>query len=204
MVLILDHLGPRGRRFNCPLDNPVSVTDYATDAIEALRFLRAQGYVDGKRVAQAGFSYGAMAGLRLASTGFARRNFGEDKGFSAVIAFYPWCNERVGPAHQDHQWNFYDDIGTPLLVLLGENDDEADPRSCIDQARKNAERGQPVAWKVYEKTTHAFDFANAAGEYVMFKRATPRGTVTYRGDAQAVERAWQDMKAFLDRHLAAK
>jgi dienelactone hydrolase len=196
VALIIDHLGPRGRKFNCPsYENNVSVTEFATDAFEALRFLRSQSYVDPQRVAQVGFSYGAMAGLRIASAKFARQHFGEGRHFAAVVAFYPACN---GPGSEDYQRNFYDDINTPLLLLLGREDDETRPASCVEQARKNAARGQPVAWKLYENATHAFDAANLAGEYVTFQRAR----FTYRGDAKIAEQAWQETNAFLDRNLA--
>ena len=198
VALVIDHLGPRGRKFNCPpWDLNVSVTEFATDAFEALRFLQSQSYVDPRRVVQVGFSQGAMAGLRIASAKFARANFGEGRHFAAVVSLYPYCNGQVFPPNQDHMWNFYDDISTPLLLLLGEEDDEARPDSCIPQARKNAARGQPVSWKLYPKATHAFDLANFAGEYVTFQR----GRFTYRGDAQIAGQAWQDMKAFLDLHL---
>jgi len=196
VALIIDHLGPRGRKFNCPpYENNVSVTEFATDAFEALRFLRSQSYVDAQRVAQVGFSYGAMAGLRIASAKFARQHFGDGRHFAAVIALYPACN---GPGAEDYQRNFYDDISTPLLLLLGKEDDETRPASCVEQARKSAARGQPVEWKLYENATHAFDAANLAGEYVTFQRAR----YTYRGDAKIAEQAWQEMKPFLDRNLA--
>jgi len=198
VALVIDHLGPRGRKFNCPpYDLNVSVTEFATDAFEALRFLQSQSYVDPRRVVQVGFSQGAMAGLRIASAKFARANFGEGRHFAAVVSLYPHCNGQVGPSNQDHMWNFYDDISTPLLLLLGEEDDEARPDSCIPQARKNAARGQPVSWKLYPNATHAFDMANFAGQYVTFQRRR----FTYRGDAQIAGQAWQDMKAFLDPHL---
>jgi dienelactone hydrolase len=196
VVLVIDHLGPRGRKFNCPPnEHNVSVTEFATDAFEALRFLQSQSYVDPQRIAQAGFSYGAMAGLRIASAKFARQHFGEGRHFAAVVAFYPLCNR---PGSEDYQRNFYDDISTPLLLLLGREDDETLPASCVEQARKNAARGQPVEWKLYDNATHAFDAANLAGAHVTFQRAR----YTYRGDAQTTEQAWQEMKAFLDRHLA--
>src|SRR6185503_14294352 len=73
VALIIDHLGPRGRKFNCPpYENNVSVTEFATDSFEALKFLQGQSYVDPQRIVQVGFSYGAMAGLRIASARFAR------------------------------------------------------------------------------------------------------------------------------------
>ena len=197
VVLIPDHLGPRGRRFNCPPGNNVSVGEYADDDFEALKFLRAQPYVDGKRVVQVGFSYGAMAGLRIASRSFARKHFGEAEGFAAVVALYPWCNERAGPYLEDHMWNFFDDTETPLLLLLGAQDNEASPQSCVDQAKRNSGRGLPVEWKLYPGATHLFDNAKMDGTPLSYQR----GRYLYRGDAGIVEEAWRDMKAFLDKRL---
>ena len=139
-VLVVDHLGPRNKPSN--LDHSVSVTEYAQDDVAAMRHLRSMPFVDGKRVVQMGLSYGAMAALREASNGFRAKSLGGER-FAAIISVYPWCNQQVGTKYQDHQWNFYDDTDIPLLVLLGADDDEADPRSCIDKAKANAAKGLP-------------------------------------------------------------
>ena len=198
VALVLDHLGPRRVPFNCPKNNPVSVTDYAKDGYEALRFLRSKSYVDGARVAHVGFSYGAMAGLRIAGRAFAERHAGGAPNFAAVAALYPWCNEYTLAERPDHQWNFQPDTDTPLLLLLGGADDEASPRSCVEQARANAASGLPVEWKVYDGATHLFDVTNQAGRHVVVRS----GSYTYRGNAEHTEQAWQDMKAFLGKRLA--
>jgi dienelactone hydrolase len=197
-VLVVDHLGPRGLKTNCPPNNPVSVTEYAQDDVAAMKHIRALAFVDGKRIVQVGLSYGAMAGLRLASEKFRARYVGNER-FAAVISLYPWCNEQGGQGYQDHQWNFYDDTTTPLLVLLGADDDEADPRSCIDQARKNADKVMPVEYKVFPATTHAFDHSLMGDKPVVVQQG--RRSVTYRYNKQSVDASWKLIVDFLKRRV---
>jgi dienelactone hydrolase len=196
-VLVIDHLGPRGRTSNCYPDIRVSVTEYAQDAVAGLRHLRALPFVDGNRIVQMGFSFGAMAGLRAASESFRRKYLGGER-FAAIVSLYPWCNDRAGPGNQDHQWNFYDDTTTPLLVLLGANDDEANPRSCVDKAKANAAKGMPVEYTVFPGTTHAFDNALMGDRpYVIQRGGT---TITYRYNPGSVEAAWKLTLDFLGRY----
>jgi dienelactone hydrolase len=197
VVLVVDHLGPRGLSNNCPPNNSVSVIKYAEDDVAAMKHLRALPYVDSKRIVEFGLSYGGMAALRLASEKF-RRNFVGNERFAAVVSLYPWCNRQGGQGYQDHQWNFYDDTTTPLLVLIGE-DDDSDPRSCVEQAKQNAEMGMPVEIRLFPDTTHAFDHSLWGGKPVEIQYG--RRNVTYRYNKQAVDAAWDSMVDFLKRRV---
>lgn len=195
-VLVVDHLGPRNRNSN--LDHGVSVTEYAQDDVAGMRHLRSLPFVDGKRIAQMGFSYGAMAGLREASAGFRAKNLDAER-FAAIVSVYPWCNQQVGRTRQDHQFNFYGDTDVPLLVVLGADDDEADPRSCVEQAQANAAKGLPVEFTVLPGTTHAFDHTWMQNPVVTQQAGH---SVTYRYNPESVEATWRLTVAFLARHLA--
>jgi dienelactone hydrolase len=195
-ALIVDHLGPRHLTTNTSF--VVSVTEYAQDDVAALRHLRSLPFVDGKRIAQMGFSYGAMAGLREASQSFRAKHLAGER-FGAIVSVYPWCNEQVGPRYRDHQWNFYDDTDVPLLVLLGGDDDEADPRSCVAKATANAAKGLPVEFTVLPATTHAFDHSWMGDKPVMARQGNR--TVTYRYNREAVEATWKLTLDFLARRL---
>lgn len=197
VVLVVDHLGPRGLSGNCPPHNRVSVIQYAEDDVAAMKHLRALPYVNGERIVEVGFSYGGMAALRLASEKF-RKNFVGNERFAAVISFYPWCNRQGGAGYQDYQWNFYDDTTTPLLVLIGENDD-SDPRSCVQQAKQNSEMGMPVEIRLFPDTTHAFDHS-LWGDRPIEVQYGPR-TVTYRYNRQSVEKSWELIVDFLKRRV---
>jgi dienelactone hydrolase len=199
VVLVVDHLGPRGISTNCQ-NFSVSVTEYAQDDVAGLRHLRTLPFVDGKRIAQVGLSYGAMAGLRLASESFRAKHVGGER-FAAIVSLYPWCSHQGGrPGHHDHQWNFYDDTNIPLLLLLGADDDEADPRSCIDKAKASAAKGLPVEMTVFPGTTHAFDHSLMGDKPVVVPQG--RRTITYRYNRPAVEESWKLMLDFLTRHGA--
>jgi len=195
--LVVDHLGPRDKKNN--LDHSISVTEYAQDDVAALRHLRSMAFVDGKRIVQMGFSYGAMAGLREASKDFRAKYLGDER-FAAIVSVYPWCNQQVGGIHQDHQWNFYDDTDTPLFVVLGADDDEADPRSCIEQAKENAAKGLPVEFTVLAGTTHSFDHTWMRNPIVTQQAGH---SVTYRYNRDSVETTWNLAQAFLARRLGA-
>lgn len=196
-VLIVDHLGPRQKKTNT--DHSISVTEYAQDDIAALQHLRTLPFVDGKRIVQMGLSYGAMAGLRAASKSFRAKHLGGER-FAAIVSVYPWCNQQVGTRYQDHQWNFYDDTDVPLLVVLGADDDEADPRSCIDKAKENAAKGLPVEFTVLPGTTHAFDHSWMGDKPVVDKAGSL--TVTYRYNRESVETTWKLTLDFLGRHVS--
>jgi dienelactone hydrolase len=106
------------------------------------------------------------------------------------VSLYPWCNQQGGRGYQDHQWNFYDDTTTPLLVVLGADDDEADPRSCVDKAKENA-------YKVFPGTTHAFDHSLMADKPVVLQQGNR--THTHRYNRQSVEAAWELTLDFIAR-----
>lgn len=197
-VLVVDHLGPRGMKSTCWPNVKVSVTEYAQDAVAAMRHLRSIPFVDGRSIVLMGFSYGAMAGLRASSKGFRAKHLGGER-FAAIISLYPWCNQQGGRGYQDHQWNFYDDTTTPLLVVLGADDDDADPRSCVDQAKENASRGMPVEYKVFPGTTHAFDHSLMADTPVVLQQGNR--THTHRYNRQSVEAAWELTLDFIARRV---
>jgi len=90
------------------------------DAFAALGPLRDRPEIDRDRIGVIGFSYGAMAALRTASTRY-RRSAGVP-GFRAVVSVYPVC---VSPrsdwpaSTQERLTNLYGDVETPTLILIG-------------------------------------------------------------------------------------
>jgi len=197
-VLVVDHLGPRAMKTNC-VDFSVSVTEYAQDDVAAMRHLRSLPLVNANRIVQMGFSYGAMAGLRAASKGFRAKHLGGER-FAAIISVYPWCHHQgPGRAYRDHHWNFFDDTDVPLLVVVGADDDEADPRSCVDNAKANAAKGMPVELKVFPGTTHAFDHSWMADKPVVTQQGGR--TITYRYNREVVEATWKVTLDFLERRV---
>jgi dienelactone hydrolase len=186
VVLKVDSFGPRGVQSVCDRWT-VSVDQVAADALAAAEHLRKLPFVRQDRIAVVGFSYGAMAGLRLASASYLKRK-NASAAFRAVVAFYPFCtytgSMRANPSVQD---NFYMDIATPVHLFLGSADDEAPSGLCTSHADGRIKDGQPVSYTVFQGATHAFDM-----------EFRPKG---YRYDQQAVDRARVEMLEFLARHM---
>jgi dienelactone hydrolase len=184
-VLRVDSFGPRGERSVCG-QWQVGVDAVAADAIAAAEHLRKLPSIRRERIFVVGFSYGAMAGLRLASEGYMKRR-GATR-FNAVVAFYPYCSPAPGapPQFSDVSDNFYRDIATPVHLLLGGADSEAPSALCTGPADQRKAAGQPVTYTVFPLATHAFD-----------THFPPRG---YVYDPAAVEQSWKEMREFLARH----
>ena len=196
VALIVNSLSSRGVGYNCDTIR-VSVDDVAGDALAALTYLKGLGFVDPRRIGVMGFSFGGMAGLRLASAGYLRnRPEAADGAFKAIISVYPYCVRRdAGRAARLVQYNLYDDIAVPLLILIGGADDHTDPLECAAKAQALAARGQPVSHKVYPNATHGFDQTSSVGQRI-------RGYL-YLYDKPATDDAAEEMRRFFQRHLGA-
>jgi dienelactone hydrolase len=200
VALVVDHLGPRNVAMNCYPNIKVNYNVIAQDSIAGMKHLRTLPFVDGKRIGHMGFSMGAMAGLRITSPSFRKGHVGGE-GFAAVVAFYPFCANSLGPDGK-MDVNLNSDTDTPLLLLLGEKDDEASPAVCVQQAKANAADGRPVSWKVYPNTTHSFD-NSLLGDRPFVREGGGRKFI-YRYSAKSTEAAWQDARAFLARYLGGR
>jgi len=190
VVLVLDSLGPRGVATLCDVNpttgkNGVTLLRGAKDALDALAHLRTLPIVDPARVALAGFSWGANAGLLASSASYAGTLAPASGRFAAVASFYPFCGA-----------NLQRDVDRPLLVLMGGDDDETPPATCLSTLEFLGKNGAPVAWRVYPGATHAWDNTR---EIV---KQTFRGqTVRYRPNPAVVRESTDDLFTFLDRHL---
>lgn len=157
VTLVLDSFGPR--RLGDVVCNEGNEMWAAyryrqRDAVSALRFLRSQPFVDGDNIFLMGQSHGGGVVLRLARS----RNVPVGDRFRAAVAYYPWCGDQVrGQLH------------TPVLVLIGENDDWTPASYCVEGVRYV--RGAPFEVKVYEGAHHSFDL--------------PMGTYRYKGHTVA-------------------
>jgi dienelactone hydrolase len=195
VALVVDSFGPRGVSSVCD-SFVVSLDDVAGDALAARDYLRTLAFVDNSRIGAMGFSYGAMAGLRLASAGYMRRATPPNEGFQAIIAVYPFCTPiSSSPQYRVIQNNLYDDIKTPLLILIGGDDNETDPIQCAAKASHLVAEGEPVSYHVYPGVTHAFDDSRFTGD------RPQRGRYIYRYDKAATEDAADRMRQFFGQNL---
>ncbi len=142
------------------------------DVVEAANFLSGTGYVDKKRIAIMGGSYGGY----MTMMGLTKR----PGVWAAGVAIVPFVNWFTELEHEDptlREWDlatmgdpvknralyedrspiyFIDRIRAPLLLLAGGNDPRC-PKSEADQvARAIRKRGGVVEYKVYEDEGHSF------------------------------------------------
>jgi dienelactone hydrolase len=122
------------------------------DAYAALRYLTAQSFVAGNRVAVMGYSMGGIAALlAVDKDGIGRPH---EASFRAAVTYYPLCQFSTGI------------LTTPTLILIGERDDWASADACRKLAAHESDigvtrvagTGASVDLIVYPDATHAFDF----------------------------------------------
>ncbi len=200
VALLVDTLGPRGAQTVCygPQNNVTFATG-VKDALQAAEHLRKFDFVDKRRIALAGYSWGAMVGV-LASSKLWGESLAPGERPAAAVAFYPGCFT-IRPKTVSPYEIVRPDIDRPLLVLMGADDNETPPTDCISRLEPLKSRGAPVEWHVYPDTTHCWDCANLHN----FSKVDVRGNrVTYRYDQEVTADSARRMFEFLEKAMPAK
>jgi dienelactone hydrolase len=197
VVLLVDSLGPRNVDTLCMgPKNGVNFFRGAKDAYQAAEYLRSLDFVDKKRIAHVGFSWGGMVGV-MASSKAVHHALGSE-GFAASVAFYPGCFTLNPPQGRPYEMIANADIDRPLLVLMGDKDTETPAAECVTKLGAAKSAGSPVEWHVYPSATHCFDCAHNDG----FSKTDNRGNhVVYRYDAALTKDAGTRMFEFLGKTL---
>jgi dienelactone hydrolase len=187
-ALIVDSFRPRGHSEICTDFRRVTRRERVLDAYGALRWLRSQPFVDGRRIAVAGWSNGAFAALQVMDA--AREHPAE--GFRAAVAVYPDCRF-------DRATRFY----APLLILIGGRDDWTPATFCQELAVSPEARSAPVLLHVYPEAYHSFDNPSAARQYLpnVENANKPGGGATIGYDPAARADAIVRVREFLAEHL---
>src|SRR5262249_28744862 len=141
--------------------NGVNFARGVKDALQAAEHLTKFEFVDRKRIALAGYSWGAMIGA-LASSKLWATALSRGERFAAVVSFYPGCFT-IRPPTGDSYEIVNADIDRPLLVLMGEKDSETSPTECVPKLETARAAGAPVEWHVYPGITHCWDCENLNG-----------------------------------------
>jgi dienelactone hydrolase len=197
VVLLLDSLSERGVDMVCMgPKNGVNPHRGARDALQAAERLRKLEFVDRRRMAHAGFSWGAMVGL-LANTTLYQSSLGAGDGFGAHVSFYPGCFT-IRPANGPPFEIVRPDIRRPHLVLMGDKDTETPAPECVAKLSAAKAKGAPVEWNVYSDATHCWDCKQLDGR----SKTDIRGNhVVYRYDAKVTADSAKRTFEFLDRTL---
>jgi dienelactone hydrolase len=199
-ALLVDSLGPRGVDTVCyGAKGGVNFPRGVKDSLQAADHLQKFDFIDKKRIALAGFSWGAMVGV-LASSAGTSSDLLPGVRFSAVVSFYPGCFTGKTPSGNPFEF-VRPDIDRPLLVLMGELDNETPAEECVAKLSPLKAAGAPVEWHIYPQTTHCWDCKNLDG----FSKTDVRGSrVTYRYSKEITDDSARRAFQFLDKAMNAR
>ena len=154
---------PGGFGMHSYTDRPEAVNEVTVrplDAYGALRYLRAQPFVDPARIALQGWSNGGSAALAaMADVSQATSGVQKGAGFRGAVAFYPACglhgafDARYLPA-------------APVRIFSGDNDEEVSAAHCAKLAAASQAQGGDIAIAIYPGATHDFDDPGAKRQSV--------------------------------------
>jgi dienelactone hydrolase len=189
-ALIVDSFRPRGHSEICTDFRRVARRERVLDAYGALRWLRSQPFIDGRRIGVAGWSNGGFAVLQVMDVARER----PVDGFRAAVAVYPECRF-------DRTTRFY----APLLILIGGRDDWTEAATCQEMAANPVPRAAPLLLHVYPEAHHSFDNPAAGRQHLanVENGNRPGGGATIAYDPAARADAITRVAAFLDEHLKA-
>jgi len=199
VALLIDSLDQRGVASVCEgSKNGVNFPRGVRDAMQAADYLRTLPYIDKKRIAHVGFSWGAMVAL-IGGSKELREVLPGSQGFEAAVALYPG-RLTTRPSNGAPPFEIVrNSIDHPLLVLMGDKDVETPADECVRKLQAAKEAGAPVEWYVFRDATHCWDCDHLNGT-----SRTRRGiNIVYRFNPGITEEAKRRVFEFLERTWAA-
>ena len=163
VVLQIDALSQRGVRSLCkgPTKAKVYFSRGARDAFQAAAYMRALPYVDKRRVAISGFSWGGAVAL-LTASGRTADKLELSERYDAVASFYPPCHAFPSNGQPPYS-NVTSGIDRPLLVLLGGKDTETPAEHCVASLELQKKSGASAQWHLYPEAPHCWDCSHLDG-----------------------------------------
>lgn len=199
-VLQVDSLASRGVDSVCMgPKGGVNFMRGVRDLFQAAHHLAIQPFVDKARIGAMGFSWGAM-NTAMAAGQTVRTALSAGTPLRAAVSVYPGCFTIRPPTGSPYEV-VNPDIEIPLLVLMGEEDNETPAAECVQKLEPLKASGAPVQWHVYPKATHCWDCQNLDG----FRKVDARGNqVAYRYDAAVTEDSARRIFEFLNAQWSQK
>lgn len=193
-VLVPDSFSSRGYESICSIPlkkRPIGMTERVRDAYVSLDYLAKREDVQASNIGMIGFSHGAMAVVNSDDANFPDVDPAAltSARYNGAVAFYPGCVEvvRREPAFSAR---------TPLLILIGADDDWTFPDYCQRLVNRAAQAGQPVSIVTYPGAYHAFDMTQPPRLRTDVKRARNADGVHVGGNPAARDDAYRRVDAF--------
>lgn len=192
VVLVPD--GMRGLKNDCGSPPRIANARLIRDALDAAAHLAALPYVDASGISILGFSKGALVATWVASGSVAKALRPQAPAIASVVAVYGFC--ALGPTRgrPEGVTILQPDTDRPLLMLLGGQDTETPPASCLERLPALKAGGAPVQWHLYPEATHSWDAREKDG---MTKTAFNGQRVHYRYDKAVTEDSQRRVFEFL-------
>jgi dienelactone hydrolase len=128
----------------------LNATINISDAIHALKILSTHPQIDSTKIFNIGWSLGGTVALDASFPAYGKYILPPGVHWAGSVGMYGGCNIKTRVDH----------LGTntaPVLLLLGETDDNTPASYCVDYARTLARDGNKVSYKVYPGAGHDFD-----------------------------------------------
>lgn len=196
-VLVPDSM--RGAKNNCYPPLAVSNGRRAKDALDAVTHLTKLPFIDPKRIYAVGFSQGTFIVEMISGRSIAAA-LGDAQAprYAATAGLYGGCGWNAAPPRLPDRVEFLQRDGDrPLLLLMGEEDNETPSDVCLDMLPKVKESGVPVEWHIYPKATHCWDCSTLHN----FSKTDFKGDrIVYRYDSAITEDSMKRTFAFFAKH----
>ncbi|MEM0987539.1 MAG: dienelactone hydrolase family protein [Pseudomonadota bacterium] len=168
-ALVVDHFGPRSIGSTVEDQLRVTAQGMMTDAFAARDLLAQHPRIPADKIGIIGWSKGGIVASLAAVDRLA--GFASDERMAFAIAFYPFCGYQLDE----------ETLASPLLYLIGDQDDWTPAGPCVRQAEAWAANGQPAEVVVYPGARHGFDSRApdlTIGRAITVRDTSPRCTLT--------------------------
>ena len=150
-TVVADHLAPRGEISVIGDHTNVTGAAMTADVLHLLRAAVAHPGIDPGRIAIMGSSKGGGVAIYSAWSPL-RKTISPEQAFAAHIALYPPCI----------YWEDKDFTRSPILLLIGEEDNWTGVRHCVESADELRAAGlHNVEVRLFPHAHHAFDGSTA-------------------------------------------
>lgn len=201
VAFVVDSLSQRGLKSNCYPPTSVYPSRGARDAFQALAHLQTFPFVDKTRIGYMGWSFGGTVGLLLSSSEASNALATDSGRFASGVSFYPLCNFKGMPSAPTPFEYLRPSTDRPLLVLMGENDNETPPSECMPRLERLIASRAPVESYLYPETTHCWDCQSVSN---LVKTDFMGNKVVYRYDKTVTEDSAKRALEFLARTMALR
>ncbi len=199
--VVLTPNGMRGLQSDCGSPSKIPNALFLKDTLDGAAHLAKLPYVDAQRIGVVGFSKGAFVATWLASPSVAQAILPSAPRPAAYVGLYGFCGLPPTKGRPQGAILLQPDTDRPLLMLMGGQDTETPPDSCLTMLPELQQKKAPVQWHLYPNATHCWDCKEKDG----FSKIAFNGQrVTYRFDASVTQDSRERVFGFLAQALQLK